>query len=180
MTANKRTLHNDLGPVAIHEAAHAVIGRVLNLSCGSVTIVPNVDEGEAGCAIIHDPWKTAYDWDQKIWEEVEQGLPPSKSRNPRSAFRGTILARMAGAEAETVILGACQGGAGDDQFEIEAMAVSRHAEFSSEEWERYEPRMRRQTRQLIRRHRAKIERVAAALLARGTLEPEEVDFAMNA
>src|SRR5579863_6272025 len=134
MTANKRTLHNDLGPVAIHEAAHAVIGRVLNLSCGSVTIVPNVDEGEAGCAIIHDPWKTAYDWDQKIWEEVEQGLPPSKSRNPRSAFRGTILARMAGAEAETVILGACQGGAGDDQFEIEAMAVSRHAEFSSEDW----------------------------------------------
>ncbi len=32
MTANERTLHNDLWPVAIHEAAHAVIGYASSIS----------------------------------------------------------------------------------------------------------------------------------------------------
>jgi len=55
------------------------------------------------------------------------------------------------------------------------MAESRHAELPDDLWRRYEPRMRRQTRRLVRKHRDKIERVAAALLERWKLEPDEID-----
>jgi ATP-dependent Zn protease len=178
MSAKKGSAQSELRSTAIHEAGHAVIGRVLGLSCGSVTIIANEAEGEAGHAIIHDPWKTSSDWDQRLMEQVERGLMPSKCHDSRSAFRGTILARMAGAEAENVIVGACQGGDGFDQYEIGMMAESSDTGFTEAEWERYEPRMRRQTRRLVRKHRAKIERVAAALLKHRTLQPADVDAAM--
>jgi hypothetical protein len=160
---------------AIHEAGHAVIGRVLGLSCGSVTIIANPAEGEAGHAIIFDPWKTASDWDRALEEQVERGFVLSKCHDARSAFRGTILAKMAGAEAENEIIGACQGGDGADRSEIEMMAESPVTGFSEALWERYESRMRRQVRRLVRKHRAGIERVAEALLERHILQPEEID-----
>lgn len=160
---------------AIHEAGHAVIGRILDLRCGGVTIVKNEAEGEAGHAIIANPWATVIAWEQRLYEQVEHRGEAAKYRNFRSAFRGTIMARMAGAEAENVILGACQGGDSYDRSDIEQMAASSDTEFSEAEWERFEPRMRRQTRRLIRKYRAAIERVAAALLERGTLEPDDID-----
>jgi hypothetical protein len=43
------------------------------------------------------------------------------------------------------------------------------------EWSRWEPRMRRQTRRLVRRHRATIQRVADHLKKRKTLTAEEID-----
>jgi ATP-dependent Zn protease len=55
------------------------------------------------------------------------------------------------------------------------MAEARDTELSEDQWQRYEPRMRRQTRRLIRKHRDKIERVAAALIERKTLEANEID-----
>ena len=55
------------------------------------------------------------------------------------------------------------------------MAETRYAFSSDQEWRRYEPRMRRQTRRLVRRHCACIERVANALLVRKTLQAEEID-----
>ena len=180
---------NDILNTATHEAGHAVIGRVLGLSCGSATIIANEAEGEAGHAIVHDPWKTMSDWERPFQEAFERraalngslclgDLAGVKLRNARSAFRGTILARMAGAEAENVILGVCQGGDGRDRHEIEMLAES-DAEIPEEAWARYEPRMRRQTRRLIRKHRAKIERVAAALLERGELSADEIDALME-
>src|SRR6266446_6649808 len=63
---------------AIHEAGHAVIGRVLGLTCDSATIIPNEDEREAGHALIADPWKTHSDWEQAVMEGVERGEPPVK------------------------------------------------------------------------------------------------------
>ena len=127
MTANERTLHNDLWPVAIHEAAHAVIGRVLNLSCGSVTIVPNVDEGEAGCAIIHDPWKTASEWDQKMWEEVEYSLQPSKSRHAYLGLSRDDLGEDGRARPRLRSLALARAGdGGDDRYETKAMVIARY------------------------------------------------------
>ena len=82
---------------------------------------------------------------------------------------------MAGAEAEHELLGHSAGGDGDDRYQIELMAETRWAFSSDEEWKRYEPRMRRQTRRLVRKHRDKIERVADALLEHGSLEPDEIN-----
>jgi len=67
------------------------------------------------------------------------------------------------------------GGDADDQYHIAMMAQSRYSEFSEGKWEWYEPRMRRQVRRLIRRHRQKIELVAQALLECETLESGKID-----
>jgi ATP-dependent Zn protease len=82
---------------------------------------------------------------------------------------------MAGAETETALLGGAANGDGQDRYEIEMLAESDYANFSADAWTRFEPRMRRQTRRLVRRHRDKIHRVAQALLDRKVLTEEEID-----
>ena len=164
---------------ADHEAGHAVIGRVLGLSCGGVSIVTDEAEGEAGHAIIHDPLVTASRWESEFMALVEQGEIPTKYRDPRSAFRGTIIARMAGAETENELLGSSHGGDGQDRRDIECMAELRYAELPIVLWMRYEPRMRRQARRLVRKHHAKIERVARVLLDRQRLEASEIDTLLS-
>jgi ATP-dependent Zn protease len=161
----------DTRSTAIHEAGHAVKGRVLRLTCGGASIVPNEDEEEAGHSLTADPWETFSHWDQTFMEAIERGEQPLKYRLARSAFRGRIIAYMAGAEAENELLGKCQGGDGDDRKQIEMMAESGHAELPDALWQRYEPR----TRRLVRKHRTSIERVAEALQARQTLQPDEID-----
>jgi hypothetical protein len=84
---------------------------------------------------------------------------------------------MAAAEAEVEFFGNCAGGDSDDRDQIEEMAASSDSYFSSEEWERWEPRMRRHTRSLVKRHRAKIERVARALIKHETLSAQRIDTA---
>ncbi len=147
---------------AYHEAGHAVIARVLGLSCGEVTII--ADDDSAGHAIIADPWKTAWNWENR-----------DRFRHARQAFRGTIIARMAGAEAEREFFGQCRGGDDDDRYEIALLMDSRWTEIPADDWGQYEVRLRAQTRRLVRRHRHTIEHVAKALQERGTLEAEEVD-----
>lgn len=51
--------------VAYHEAGHAVIGRVLMLACGSATIDPDYEEGEAGHTITADPYACLYEWQKR-------------------------------------------------------------------------------------------------------------------
>jgi hypothetical protein len=85
---------------------------------------------------------------------------------------------MAGAEAEMEILGRTRGGDGHDRRWANFAGQSSDSGFSEEEWFRYEPRMRRQARRLVRKHRAAIERVAAVLLQRGTLTKDEIDELM--
>jgi hypothetical protein len=46
----------DLYPAAVHEAGHAVIGRVTGMSCGKATII--ADHDSAGHAVVKDPWQT--------------------------------------------------------------------------------------------------------------------------
>lgn len=169
---------NDINHVAIHEAGHAVIGRVLGLSCGGASIVENETEGEAGYAIGGCPEATLAMWEARYMTLFKVSQLPIRCRSSvdrRSAYRGTIMLRMAGAEAEIEILGECEGGDGNDRYLIEMMANAGDAQFSFELWQRYEPRMRRQVRRLIRKHRNAIERVAAALLVHRTLSGEEID-----
>jgi ATP-dependent Zn protease len=45
--AQRRTT-KQLRRTAIHEAGHAVVGRVLGTTCGEATIVPDYDEMTAG------------------------------------------------------------------------------------------------------------------------------------
>ena len=50
-----------------------------------------------------------------------------------------------------------------------------HVVFDAFDWQKREARLRRMTRMLVRRHRARIERVAEALLARRKLTGQQVD-----
>jgi ATP-dependent Zn protease len=149
---------------AIHEAAHAVIGRALGLTCGDATIAADEATGEAGFSICADPLEIAGHWDQR-----------ERYRDLSLIFRGRILAYMAGAEAERIILGDCQGGDGDDRRQIEMMAESDDSDIDVARWARLEPRLRATTRRLVRHHRAAIERLASALEARETMSGDEID-----
>jgi ATP-dependent Zn protease len=146
---------------AYHEAGHAVIGRVLGLICGAATIIPDVENNQAGWAIIEDPWMIIADWEAR-----------GRYRDVRTVYRGRILANMAGAETEKEIFGRCHGGDDDDQYRISLMLEEADLD---KEWERHQPRMRAITQQLVRRHRTKIERVAQALLRHGKLQADEID-----
>jgi hypothetical protein len=51
--------------IAYHEAAHAVIGRVLTLPCGRATIKP--DHDSAGHSFCPDPYFCIYEWEKLLW-----------------------------------------------------------------------------------------------------------------
>jgi hypothetical protein len=152
---------NDPRHTAVHEAGHAAIGRVLALVCGGVSTEPDFETGEAGSAIIADHFACTYAWEKR-----------GKVRTDDAALHGRIIAYMAGAESEVVILGLTQGGDGNDRCQIELMAEELT---TGSDWKRLEPRLRAMTSTLIRRHRALIERVADVLLAKGKLTAKQLD-----
>jgi hypothetical protein len=92
-----------------------------------------------------------------------------------SIYIGRILSIMAGPEAERELLGTCNGGDGSDLDQIEDAAYSSDGFPLHDKWKRYEPRMWRQVRRLVRKHRAKIELVAQKLVESGTLSKEYAD-----
>jgi hypothetical protein len=94
--------------LAGHEAGHAVIGRVLGMVCGGATI--QCDDSSDGHAVTADPWAVMHSWEQR-----------QKFRDSASAFRGRIIAFMAGREAEIECLGFCRGGDDDDRYQIALM-----------------------------------------------------------
>jgi hypothetical protein len=156
---------NDLQHTAIHEAGHAVIGRVLGMMCGGASIV--ADSKYAGDADIGSEIETA-----RLWRWRYGVLLP---RHYRKIMRGRILTYMAGAEAENVLVGQCPGGDQHDRREIDLMSKSDDADFALEQWERREPRLRVMAKMLVGRHRGNIERVAAQLTTRETLTADEID-----
>lgn len=147
---------------AIHEAGHAVIGRKLTMACGGATIKAEDDLDAAGHAIVADADTT---W--RAWEMRE------KFRDLSSVVRGRIITVQAGHEAEAAILGEAQGDDEDDRECAEAMVED--AGFPEGCEAAALVRLRRFARQLARRHRADIERVAAALMELEALTGEEID-----
>ncbi|TXN41553.1 hypothetical protein FV232_04700 [Methylobacterium sp. WL30] len=155
---------NDRRHTAIYEDGHAVIGRVLTMACGWATI--KADDDSAGHSITADPSLILFEWDRRgKWRGTA-------SKGMRSVFVGRILTFMAGTEAETAILGSSQGGDAEDRCQITLMLYEIEPE---KQHEAREDRLRRAARALVRRHRADIERVAEALMAREVLTGEEID-----
>ena len=146
---------------AVHEVGHAIIGRVLGMTCGHVTI--EADHNSAGHSITADPYAIQGHWEER-----------GKFRNMTSVFHGRILTLMAGAEAETEIIGKCTGGRdGDDRYQIALML-----EHAQREDDAFEQRLRRMARMLVRRHRPLIERLARDLMKAGKLSADQADAIM--
>jgi ATP-dependent Zn protease len=156
----------DRRATAVHEAGHAVIGRLLGLICGDVTIVRDTAGGTEGYATCADPWLT-----QGIWDKCE------RYRYREVILRSRIVTYAAGREAEEEILGTCRGGDGDDQTQIAYMLDS--LGIADEALAGNEVRLRKRARALVRRHRAVIEGVAEQLLSRGALRSDEIDAIVN-
>jgi hypothetical protein len=155
-------IENDLLHIATHEASHAVIARVLTLVCGSATIKPNYDAGEAGHSITDEPYTCVSEWAKR-----------GKVRdNDDTVWHARIMTYMAGAKGEVELLGSTKGGDGEDRYQIGLMAEELAAR---KDWKVLEARLRAMTRMLVRRHRVLVERVAAALLERKTLSRQELD-----
>ena len=158
---------------AYHEAGHTVIGRVLGLLCGDVTI-DSLNPGWSGETIILDPIR--------VWR---RGDGPR-----RPLAEAYCVAIYAGTAAERIIL----DGEVDD-FDIyhdddhsdalgdfdRAWSIIRTigvpgSKYAADDIEiRYEARLRRRSSKLVRLHRDRIELVASDLQERGTLYTEEVD-----
>ena len=116
--------------------------------CGRVTIVPDLSKGYNGRC----------------------GIPFNEEK-----IGCFIAAMMAGALAEEEFFGEL---AGDDCRDRRDMSYIISAARYHRKGFDCLPRLRPACRRLVRRHRAAIERVAEALLQRGTLEPNEDDELM--
>jgi hypothetical protein len=147
---------------AYHEAAHAVIGRVLTLACGSATIEPNYEDRSWGVSICPDPEACVWEWERR-----------GKVRSTQAAWIARTIHSMAGAEATAEFIGTgAEPGDEDDRRQIGLM-LEEIAD--STDRDKYEVRLRRMTRMLVRRHKVLIERVAKALMANTALSREELD-----
>jgi hypothetical protein len=135
------------------------------MTCGSASIA---DSGQfAGEANIEDPDIIAGYWRERGRLRV--------LRDYQLLMRGRIMAFMAGAETEVVLLGSFAGGDEEDRYQIDWMAGTSDANFTPDQWRRREPRMRATTRRLVRHYREAIKRVAATLLIHKTLSDEDID-----
>lgn len=161
---------------AIHEAGHAVIGRVLGMICGHATIEPDEDSG--GHAIMADPWEIL-----GVWDGNAPGEGFRRHGQIESVYRARILTFMAGWAAEVELLGGCWGGDGDDRYQIalmfEEIPIPGYQHDDDGTAKRYEARLRERARGLVRRHREAIQRVATALIARRTITAREIDALMK-
>jgi hypothetical protein len=127
------------------------------MRCGGATC--EADHDSAGHSILGNPYAVLHQW------EIA-----GKDREIKSVFRGRIMTLQAGAEAVEVIAGICPCvGDGDDRREIGYVLGQ------LDRGDACEARLRRHARQLVSRHRSTIERVAAALMARGSLTQKQID-----
>jgi hypothetical protein len=83
---------------------------------------------------------------------------------------GRIMTFQAGAEAEAVILGECPGGDEDDRWQIASMVGE--GELNQDKVEK----LRRHTRQLVKRHQTSIESVADRLIELKRLGARQIDL----
>ncbi len=92
MTGRKPRSARRLNATAVHEAGHAVIGRVLGMELGEVTI--EADHDSSGHAIFGDPCDTWEAWQKR-----------GRYRSVSTVLVGRIIASLAGALAEIEVIG---------------------------------------------------------------------------
>lgn len=155
---NADNLEKQKWQTAIHEAGHAVVGRVLGIRCGYVTIT--ADAESSGHSITPDIWDIMGDWEA-------HGL---FRRSERSAYIARIVTFMAGTQAVLQLKPEDDIDLGDDNDRYQVMCM-----LDSEGLMSREDRLTRMTRQIVQRHWAKIEAVARKLLESRSLESNEVD-----
>jgi ATP-dependent Zn protease len=144
---------------AIHEAGHAVIGRVLTIPCGSASIKSNrYSEGRS--TIIADRYECFKEWEKR-----------GKFRADNAPINAMIITAMAGVEAEREIFGHCIEGHGDE----DCYYTKKWLESLYDDPDKKEQRLRSWARTLVRRHRVLIERVADKLIAKKTLSARQID-----
>ena len=153
------TVNPSANSTAYHEAGHAVIGRVLGMTCGGATIVPNYEALEAGHAITCVE-RSISDWDARgRWRWV-------------SMYRARIMVLMAGRESEIEVFGKdpdAEFGDGYDLREVNLTLEEANVD------ERTLAKLRSKTRGLVRRHRRAITEVATALSKYHSLGAEQID-----
>lgn len=144
---------------AVHEAGHAVIGRVLGLPCGRATTIRNVRKGYEGFVRMDDPYYTFEDWEKR-----------GRGRGFDTVLLGQIMVSMAGREAECELLerDAALIGDASDLCEIEVMMTHGRRPIDL-------ARVRRATRRLVVRHEAKIWEVGVELFKRRSLSKRVLD-----
>jgi hypothetical protein len=128
----------------LHEAGHTIIGRALGLSMGGIAINTDVlrERGQFAVAY-HDHYRTTL----HRWHER------GRKRHLAVVLRAQAIMLMAGYEAEVIFVpGGYAGGDDSDRRHIAILLNKLHAleQPASEE------RLRRFTRQLIRRHKLAI------------------------
>lgn len=163
--------------MAYHEAGHAVACLWYGQMVVHVTILPTPDKGMAGhCS---DPLADGTRVTMDEGRRVVAGLT-------LSAHKAHILALYAGRAAEALLSGerdarrAFRGRTGDqsDRQHAAEMIAALWPAFG--EPRRRERRYRRLALWFVWRHRARIERVAEALLRFGSLSGVEAELAVNA
>ena len=153
------TVKLSAGSTAYHEAGHAVIGRVLGMTCGGATTVPNFEELEAGHAITHVE-RSISDWDARgRWRW-------------KSMFRARILMLMAGRESEIEVFGKAPDARFGDGADLREIARTME---EADVDDALLAKMRVKTRGLVRRHRDAIRSVAKALIRKRKLSSEQID-----
>ena len=144
--------------VAVHEAGHAVIGRVLGLECGQVFV-----DAEILLVISSTASRRSREF---------RAATPRRHRPIDMIERYQIIGSMAGAEAEVAILGDCDGGDAADRRDIGHMLEDLRVDDDRRAaWER---RLRRWTMALCRRHVDQIKRLAEARMRNDCMSDEEV------
>jgi ATP-dependent Zn protease len=145
--------------IAYHEAGHAVIGRVLGMTCGGATIVPDYEVLEAGHALTNVE-RSISDWDARgRWRWM-------------SMFRARIMMLMAGRESEIEVFGKAPDARFGDDYDLREIDVSLgEANVDGSQLDKW----RMKTRGLVRRHRDAITKVATALLEHRVLSAEQID-----
>lgn len=154
-----------LWSVAIHEAAHAVVSVKLGAKVISATILPGA--GSRGSVNV--------DW----------GDDPTT----RPALEAMVMVGLAGRAADEVIGRGASGEAGSDLLKASALLVSGRYEMGlydrlgvsgaagdeDHHWlEDQLARLMSETRELVIHHRAEIERLAKALMAKKTLRGDDI------
>jgi hypothetical protein len=130
---------------AIHESGHVIIGLVLGLRVGDVTIM--AADGDAGLA--------------KCGPEFRS----ERMRPAKYAIHADAMVSMAGTQAELEIQGKSCGGDRSDRANIDSLTSD----------DKVKARLRLMTRMLVRRHRLAIEHVAETLVDVGTLSGRHID-----